>query len=140
MLQPIESTAGSACSYKFLVVDDSIFARRNLTKVVEAIGGAVVGEAANGKEAVDKYFELKPDLVLMDVSMPEMEGLEALSLIRQKDNEARVVLVSALGHEEMVKRGISLGARHFITKPFESEKAASIIRFVLKEKGGVHEG
>lgn len=138
MLQPTESGTGFTNAYKFLVVDDSIFARRNLTKVIEAMGGDVVGEAANGREAVNKYFELKPDLVLMDVSMPEMEGLEALSLIRERDSGARVVIVSALGHAEIIKRGISLGAKHFIVKPFDSKKAASIIRFVLEGRGSDH--
>ncbi|HXI09956.1 MAG TPA: response regulator [Thermodesulfobacteriota bacterium] len=121
--------------YRFLMVDDSMFARKNISKVVEAIGGVVAGEASNGKEAVDKYFELKPDLVLMDISMPEMEGIEALSIIRQRDIRARIVIVSALGYDDLVKRSIALGAKHFIVKPIDLEKVAAVIRFVLEQEG-----
>lgn len=134
-MQMLNAISGQRRDYRFLVVDDSIFARKNISKVVEALGGVIAGEASNGKEAVDKYFELKPDLVLMDISMPEMEGIEALSIIRQGDSEAKVVIVSALGHDGLVKKSIALGAKHFIVKPIEPEKAAAIIRFVLEEGG-----
>lgn len=119
--------------YKFLIVDDSVFARKNMGKVVEMIGGVVAGEATTGREAIDQYFKLKPDVVVMDVSMPEMEGLEALSKIKEQDKDARVIIVSSLGYEELVKKALSLGAKHFIAKPFQPDKAAEIIRFVLKE-------
>ncbi|CAG0972329.1 Chemotaxis protein CheY [Anaerolineae bacterium] len=122
-------------AHSFLIVDDSLFARKNIAKAVEAIGGSVIGEAVNGREAVDKYFELRPDLVLMDISMPEMEGIEALGLIRERDSNAKVVIVSSLNHQELVKKGISLGAKHFISKPVQLERAADIIRFVLAQKG-----
>lgn len=131
----LNTISGQRRDYRFLVVDDSIFARKNISKAVEAIGGVIVGEASNGKEAVDKYFELKPDLVLMDISMPEMEGVEALSIIRQGDNEAKVVIVSALGHDGLVKKSIALGAKHFIVKPIDLEKVAAVIRFVLEQEG-----
>lgn len=133
-MQPITSEMDSR-AYNFLIVDDSLFARKNIAKAVAAIGGTVIGEAANGREAVDKYFELRPDLVLMDISMPEMEGIEALGLIRERDSSAKVVIVSALNHQDLVKKGISLGAKHFISKPVQLEKAADIIRFVLAQKG-----
>jgi len=112
-----------------------MFARKNISKVVEAIGGVVAGEASNGKEAVEKYFDLKPDLVLMDISMPEMEGIEALSIIRERDSGARVVIVSALGYDDIVKRSLALGAKHFIVKPIDLENVAAIIRFVLEQEG-----
>lgn len=134
-MQMLNTISGQRRDYRFLVVDDSIFARKNISKAVEAIGGVIVGEASNGKEAVDKYFELKPDLVLMDISMPEMEGIEALSIIRQGDSEAKVVIVSALGYDGLVKKSIALGAKHFIVKPIELEKVAAIIRFVLEQEG-----
>jgi len=133
-LQPTTNETGTR-AYSFLIVDDSLFARKNIAKAVEAIGGSVIGEAVNGREAVDKYFELRPDLVLMDINMPEMEGIEALGLIRERDSSAKVVIVSALNHQELVKRGISLGAKHFISKPVQLDKAADIIRFVLGQKG-----
>ncbi|HAG51441.1 MAG: hypothetical protein A2X87_04025 [Deltaproteobacteria bacterium GWC2_42_51] len=119
--------------YRFLVVDDSIFARKNIAKVVEMMGGVVEGEATTGREAIDLYFKIKPDVVIMDISMPEMEGLEALAKIREKDKNANVIIISSLGYQELVKKALSLGAKHFISKPFQSDKAAEIIKFVLKE-------
>lgn len=119
--------------YRFLVVDDSVFARRNIAKVIEMIGGVVVGEATTGREGIEQYFNLKPDLVIMDVSMPEMEGLEAMEKIKERDKDAKVIIVSSLGYQELVKKALNLGARHFISKPFEPQKAAEIIQFVLKE-------
>ena len=119
--------------YRFLVVDDSIFARKNIAKVVEMMGGGVEGEATTGREAIDLYFKIKPDVVIMDISMPEMEGLEALAKIREKDKNANVIIISSLGYQELVKKALSLGAKHFISKPFQSDKAAEIIKFVLKE-------
>lgn len=127
-----EETVASQ-QYRFLIVDDSVFARKNMSKVVEMAGGVVVGEATTGREGIEQYFKLKPDLVIMDVSMPEMEGLEALARIKEKDKDARVIIVSSLGYQELVKKALSLGAKHFISKPFEPQKAAEIIRFVMKE-------
>lgn len=129
-----ETVAGQ--KYRFLIVDDSVFARKNMTKVVEMIGGIVIGEATTGKEGIEQYFKLKPDMVIMDVSMPEMEGLEALAKIKEKDMEARVIIVSSLGYQELVKKALSLGAKHFISKPFDPAKAAEIIKFVMKEIKG----
>lgn len=119
--------------YRFLIVDDSVFARKNMAMVIEMVGGVVAGEATTGKEGIEQYFKLKPDMVIMDVSMPEMEGLEALAKIREKDKDARVIIVSSLSYQELVKKALSLGAKHFIAKPFAPPKAAEIIRFVMKE-------
>lgn len=121
--------------YKFLIVDDSLFARKNMAKLVQGIGGVVAGEASNGREAVEQYFSIMPDLVLMDLSMPEMEGIEAVARIREKDGLANVIIVSSQGHEEIVKEAIGLGARHYITKPFNMQDAASVIKFVLTVYG-----
>lgn len=134
-MQPeeIKKEKEASVKYKFLVVDDSIFARKNIAKVVEMMGGVVEGEATTGREAIDLYFKIKPDVVIMDISMPEMEGLEALAKIREKDKNANVIIVSSLGYQELVKKALSLGAKHFISKPFQSDKAAEIIKFVLKE-------
>ncbi|MBI3753083.1 MAG: response regulator [Deltaproteobacteria bacterium] len=85
-----EETVASQ-QYRFLIVDDSVFARKNMSKVVEMAGGVVVGEATTGREGIEQYFKLKPDLVIMDVSMPEMEGLEALARIKEKDKDARPI-------------------------------------------------
>lgn len=104
-----------------------------MEKVVGMVGGVIVGEGTTGKEAIDLYFRLRPDIVIMDVSMPDMEGVEALSKIMEGDSSAKVVIISTLGYEELVKKALDLGARHFITKPYQPEKAAEIIRFVLYE-------
>ena len=134
-MQPeeIKKEKEASVKYRFLVVDDSIFARKNIAKVVEMMGGVVEGEATTGREAIDLYFKIKPDVVIMDISMPEMQGLEALAKIREKDKNANVIIISSLGYQELVKKALSLGAKHFISKPFQSDKAAEIIRFVLKE-------
>lgn len=134
-MQPeeINKEKDMSVKYRFLVVDDSIFARKNIAKVVEMMGGVVEGEATTGREAIDLYFKIKPDVVIMDISMPEMEGLEALAKIRAKDRNANVIIISSLGYQELVKKALSLGAKHFISKPFQPDKAAEIIRFVLKE-------
>jgi len=120
--------------YKFLVVDDSAFARKNLMQVIQSMGGTVVGEASNGKEAVDKYFELHPDLTMMDISMPEMKGIEALRRIVERDAGARVIMVSSVGYEALIKEAIDIGAKHFVSKPFKAGDVARIIKFALGEE------
>lgn len=123
-------------SFRVLVVDDSAFARRSMSQVVTGLGGTIVGEAVTGREAVQKYLTLRPDLVLMDITMPEMEGIDAVAAIMEQDASARIVMVTSVAHKEMVKRALSLGARHFIAKPFERARAQEIIRFVLRQKTG----
>lgn len=134
MPQQSEALTPLSKAYRFLIVDDSLFARKNLARLVEGMGGVVIGEGANGREALERYFELRPDMVLMDVSMPEMGGLEALGMIREKDAGAKVVIVSSLGYEDIVKKAIALGAAHYISKPFKTRSAADIIKFVLEKE------
>jgi two-component system chemotaxis response regulator CheY len=119
-----------------LVADDSLFARKNIGKVVSRIGGRVIGEAKNGREAIELYAQLNPDLVLMDITMPELDGIEALRKIREKDNGARVIIVSSIGHKEMMWKAICLGAKHFFSKPYTPDYAAMIIKAVLAKKEG----
>lgn len=119
-----------------LVADDSLFARKNIGKIVSRIGGRVIGEAANGMEAIELYGQLNPDLVLMDITMPELDGIEALRKIREMDNCALVIMVSSLGHKEMMWKAISLGARHFFSKPYSPDYATMIIKSVLAKKEG----
>ena len=121
-------------SFSFLVADDSEFARRNMEKMLVALGGRPAGFAANGREAIEQYLKLRPDLVLMDITMPEMEGIEAVEWILAEDRTARIVMVSSIGYQEMIKRALASGARHFLTKPVEPEQVASIVDFVLEEK------
>ena len=110
---------------KVMVVDDAMFMRASLKMMLEKNGFEVVAEAENGAIAVQKYKELKPDFVTMDITMPEMDGLQALKLIRQFDSDAKVVVVSAMGQEPVVKEAILSGAKSFIVKPFKED-------FVLK--------
>lgn len=107
---------------KVLVVDDMLFMRVALKSILENNGFTVVGEAANGVEAVKKYKECSPDMVTMDITMPEMTGLEALKEITEYDKNAKVVMVSAMGQERYVKEAILAGAKYFIVKPYKQEQ------------------
>jgi two-component system chemotaxis response regulator CheY len=106
---------------KVLVVDDAAFMRLSLRTILQNNGFEVIGEAVNGSEAVDKYFTLKPDIVTMDITMPEMDGVEALTEIKKKDPKAKIVMISALGQESWVKKAIILGASGFVVKPYKEE-------------------
>lgn len=127
-------------AFRCLVADDSVFARRHLAGVVERFGGVVVGEAANGESAVELYARLRPELVFLDITMPGLDGVEALRRIRACDGDARVIVVSALGHKEMVWKAVCLGAKHFITKPFTAEYAGAVIHSVLSGDGAGNTG
>jgi two-component system chemotaxis response regulator CheY len=117
---------------RFMIVDDSIFQRKNLGKMVSLIGGEVIAEASTGREAVDLYRTLGPDLVLMDLVMPEMEGVEAVEKILEFDTKAKIVVISSIGYEEVVNRALSLGAKHFLPKPVDINQAANVIMSVLE--------
>lgn len=110
-----------------LIVDDAAFMRMRLKKVVTDAGHSVV-EVANGKEAVAAYAEHKPDVVLMDITMPEMDGLEALRAIKAKFPDAKVIMCSALGQESTVIESIKSGAKDFIVKPFQPEVVLGAVR------------
>lgn len=118
-------------AFNYIVVDDSEFARKSLIKVLAGIGGRLVGEAVSGQDAVQKYRSLKPDIVFMDITMPGMEGMDALDMILKDDRSAKVIMVSSLGHNELVKNAIKRGAKHFITKPVQNVPMEEIVRFVL---------
>ena len=105
-----------------LVVDDAAFMRNALKLMLERNGYKVVGEAENGQVAVRKYLELKPDLVTMDITMPEMGGIDALKAIVKHDSNSRIVMISALGQECYVREAIISGAKGFIVKPFKEEQ------------------
>ncbi|QAA31042.1 response regulator [Clostridium manihotivorum] len=106
---------------KILIVDDAAFMRMTLKAILERNGFEVVGEAVNGVDAVNKYMLLKPDIVTMDITMPEMDGVEALAEIKKKDPAAKVVMISALGQETWVKKAVMLGAKGFVVKPYKEE-------------------
>jgi two-component system chemotaxis response regulator CheY len=115
---------------KVLVVDDAAFMRVTLKNVL-APAGYIVEEATNGAEAVTKYLEVAPDVVTMDITMPEKDGIQATREIMEKDPNARVVMVSALGQEKMVKDAIMAGAKDFIVKPFQPDRVLNALSRVL---------
>ena len=107
---------------RILITDDALFMRVTLKNILTQHGYEVVGEAENGAEAVKLYDELKPDLVTMDITMPEMDGIEALKQIRAADGDANVVMCTAMGQKSMVVEAIQAGAKDFIVKPFQPER------------------
>jgi len=122
---------------KYLIVDDSVFARKSLAKMVESFGGHVVGEAGDGCTAITEYARTRPDIVLMDITMPQMEGIEAAEKIVQAHPEARVVMVSSVGYQENIVAALQRGARHFVQKPVKPEVLYEVIKYVMGEDGSV---
>lgn len=106
---------------RILIVDDAVFMRMKLKDILEKNGYEVAGEAQNGQEAFDKYKVEKPDLVTMDITMPEVDGLNGLKMIMKADPNAKVVMCSAMGQQGMVMDAIKSGAVDFIVKPFDTE-------------------
>ena len=106
---------------KVLIADDAAFMRITIKNMLEKNGYEVVGEAPNGQVAIQKYSELKPEIVTMDITMPEVDGLTALKAIMQYDPNAKVVMVSAMGQRSMVMDAVVAGAKGFIVKPFNEE-------------------
>ena len=123
----------TSISKRVLVVDDSVFMRDIIKDIFAAGGFSVVGEAGNGVEAVEKYKELKPDLVTMDLVMPYRNGIDATREILRGDARALVVMCSALGQETMVMEAIEAGAVDFIVKPPRAEDVLAVVKKVLGE-------
>lgn len=117
---------------RVLIVDDSAFVRSYLRRIIEEAGHQVAGEAGNGNEALKLYLETCPDVVTMDITMPEVDGLEAIKLIRARDPDARIVIITAMGQENIVREAFSHGARGFITKPFVPGKVLEEINTVVR--------
>ncbi|HXY15231.1 MAG TPA: response regulator [Terriglobales bacterium] len=122
---------------RYLVVDDSVFARKNLARMIESFGGQLAGEAGDGVSAIAEYDRTKPDIVLMDITMPQMEGIEAAEKIVQKHPDARVVMVSSVGYQENIVAALQRGARHFVQKPVKPEVLYEVIKYVMGEDGTV---
>jgi two-component system chemotaxis response regulator CheY len=116
---------------RYLIVDDSVFARKNLARMVETFGGQVIGEAGDGISAISEYDRLTPDIVLMDITMPHMEGIEAAEKIVREHPSARIVMVSSVGYQENIVAALQKGARHFVQKPVKPELLYEVIRYVL---------
>ena len=115
-------------SKRILIVDDAAFMRMMLREILTKGGYEIAGEAADGAQAVQKYKELLPDLVTMDITMPEMDGIQALREIRKFDEQAVVIMCSAMGQQAMVVDAIRAGARDFIVKPFQAERVVEAVR------------
>ncbi|MCR5119000.1 MAG: response regulator [Lachnospiraceae bacterium] len=116
---------------KILVVDDAAFMRMMIKDILTKNGYEVAGEAENGAVAVSKYAELKPDLVLMDITMPEKDGIQALKDIKASDGGAKVIMCSAMGQQAMVIEAIQSGARDFIVKPFQADRVIEAVKKVV---------
>ena len=114
-----------------LICDDAAFMRMMIKDILTKNGYNIAGEAENGKVAVDKYAETKPDLVMMDITMPEKDGIQALKEIRAKDPSASVIMCSAMGQQAMVIEAIQNGARDFIVKPFAADRILEAVRKVI---------
>ena len=112
---------------RILVVDDAAFMRKMVTDAVTGGGHEVVGEAGNGAEAVQRFHELRPDVMTLDITMPEKDGLAALKEIIAADPAAKVIMCSALGQESKVLESIKLGAKDFVVKPFQADRVVDAV-------------
>ena len=116
---------------RVLIVDDAAFMRMMLRDILTKNGYEVIGEAENGAVAVEKYMDLKPDLVTMDITMPEMDGIAAVKAIRSFDSAARIIMCSAMGQQAMVIDAIQAGAKDFVVKPFQPERVIEAVSKAL---------
>lgn len=117
---------------RVLVVDDAAFMRMMIKDILLKNGFEIAGEAANGSESIIKYQETRPDLVTMDITMPEMDGITATREIKKNDPNARIIMVTAMGQQAMVLDAIQAGARDFIVKPFQEERVIDAVKKVLR--------
>lgn len=114
-----------------LICDDAAFMRMMIKDILSKNGYTVAGEAENGAKAVEKYAEVKPDLVLMDITMPEMDGIQALKKIKAADPSAQIIMCSAMGQQAMVIESIQAGAKDFIVKPFQADRVLEAVKKVI---------
>ena len=132
--RPPEGLKDDGSKFRVLVVDDSMFVAKQLTQILSSDGYEIVATAQDGKEGVDKYKELCPnvDIVTMDITMPRMDGITALEQIVAFDKNAKVVMVSALGKEELVKKSLLAGAKNYIVKPLDRQMVLERMSSALK--------
>ena len=114
-----------------LICDDAAFMRMMIKDILVKNGYSIAGEAENGLKAIDKYTETKPDLVMMDITMPEMDGIQALKKIKELDPSANVIMCSAMGQQAMVIESIQSGAKDFIVKPCQAERVLEAVKKVV---------
>ncbi|SHJ43519.1 response regulator [Tepidibacter formicigenes] len=118
-------------SKSILLVDDAAFMRMMIKDILVKNGYEVVGEAENGAKAIEKYKELKPNLVVMDITMPEVDGIQAVKEIKKMDPNANIIMCSAMGQQAMVIEAIQSGAKDFIVKPFQADRVLEAVKKVL---------
>ncbi len=116
---------------KVLIVDDAAFMRMMIKDILEKNGFEVIGEANNGIKAVEMYKAEKPDVVTMDITMPDMDGIEAVKAIKSFDADAKIIMCSAMGQQSMVMDAIRAGAKDFIVKPFQADRVLEAIKKVV---------
>lgn len=116
---------------KVLIVDDAAFMRMMIKDILEKNGYTVTGEANNGIKAVELYKKERPDIVTMDITMPDMDGIQAVKAIREMDPSAKIIMCSAMGKQSMVMDAIKAGARDFIVKPFQADRVLEAVKKVL---------
>ncbi len=120
---------------RVLIVDDSLFMRKMLRKKLEARNIRVIGEAEDGLRAFEEYKKLTPDIVLLDIVMPKADGIKALKLIRGYDPAAKVIMLTAIGQEKLIKEARELGAVGYIVKPFDEDNLIKTIMRVMRDRG-----
>lgn len=117
----------------FLIVDDAVLMRKILGNIIgKQMGYIIVGEASNGVEAVELAERFKPDIITMDITMPEMNGLEAVKMIKQISPNSKIIMVSAMGQQEMIIDALKFGAKDFIVKPFDEERVIASIKRIAE--------
>jgi two-component system chemotaxis response regulator CheY len=116
---------------RVLIVDDAAFMRMMIKDILLKGGYEVCGEAADGVQAVEKFRELRPDLVIMNITMPESDGISSLQEIRKIDGSAKVIICSAMGQQQMVINSIKAGAKDFIVKPFQAERVVDAVKKII---------
>lgn len=123
-----DQNKNQAC--QVMVVDDSEFVARLMSKMLDGTEFSVIGHAKNGQEALVKYQELKPEIVTMDIIMPNMNGIEAITELFKIDQSAKVLVVSAMGHDNVIQQAMDLGAKHYILKPFQKDDFLRAVQVV----------
>jgi two-component system chemotaxis response regulator CheY len=131
---PPEGLKPDGTPYRVLIVDDSMFVAKQLSQILSSAGFDIAATATNGEEGLEKYKELHPnvDLVTMDITMPKMDGITALEKIMAFDAKAAVIMISALGKNDLVKKALLLGAKNYIVKPLDRKKVLERVELALK--------
>ncbi len=137
-MSDLEIKKKDGSSFRFMCVDDSDFILKAMAATVKLLGGEVVAVAKDGLEAVEQYRKVRPDIVTCDIVMPNMGGVDVVKELVSMDPEAKIIMASSLGHQEIVREAIGAGAKYFIVKPFKPAEAAEKIRAVLEKLFPVH--